>query len=343
MQIARSFVRRTWKLDPALTATGLAMLTLLPFTLAGLALDDRMVGGAPAWLKPAKFAASTGVYSLTLPWVLAVLTDWPRLRQLASRITAGVMVLEVGIICVQAWRGTTSHFNVSTPLDAALFGIMGAAIAAQTVAATAVTVALFRQRFADVVLATALRAGMLIAVLGAAVGGLMTSPTHAQLTQAIETGHMERSGGHTVGAPDGGPGLPGVGWSRTHGDLRAPHFIGLHAVQVLPLLAVWLRRKAATPRTRTATDGTSAMPGDPGGLPPVDTMAMRTRMRLAAAAYGAVFGATLLQALLGQPLLPGGAVLSLVVATAGGVVVAWPRENGARSAVSPANVARRTA
>jgi hypothetical protein len=42
-----------------------------------------------------------------------------------------------------------------------------------------------------------------------------------------------------VGAPDGGPGLPFVGWSRSHGDLRIPHFLGLHAIQLLPLFC-WL-------------------------------------------------------------------------------------------------------
>lgn len=342
MQTALSFVRRTWKLDPALTATGLAMLTLLPFTLLGLALDDRVVGGVPAWLKPAKFAASTGVYSLTLPWVLAVLTDWPRLRRVTSRLTAGVMVLEVGIICIQAWRGTASHFNVSTPLDAALFGVMGAAIAAQTVAATIVTLALFRQRFDDRVLATAMRAGMLLSVLGAAVGGLMTSPTHAQLTQAIETGRMERSGGHTVGAPDGGPGLPGLGWSRTHGDLRVPHFIGLHAVQVLPLVAVWLRRKPEPRWTRLASMGATSVPGAVDAVSSADSLASRARMRLVAGVYAAVFGTALVQALLGQPLLPRAAVVSLVAASIGSVLVTWVRENG-RSAVPAAREARRTA
>ena len=80
--------------------------------------------------------------------------------------------------------------------------------------------------------------GSPLTVVGQATGGLMTTPTAAQV-EAARTSRMTIAGAHTVGAPDGGAGLPIAGWSREHGDLRVPHFIGLHAVQVLPA-AFWL-------------------------------------------------------------------------------------------------------
>ena len=218
------------------------MIAVAVASVVGMLVDPRMITGAPAWLKPFKFAISTAVYSLTLAWIFGWLTDWPRVRRVVGWTTAIVFVLEVAIIDAQAWRGTTSHFNVSTPLNAMLFFVMGAAILLQTLVSVAVAVALWRQRFADRALGWALRLGMTLTIVGALTGPLMTRPTAAQLADARAGGRMTIVGAHSVGGLDGGPGVPVTGWSREHGDVRVPHFIGLHAIQALALVAVGLRR-----------------------------------------------------------------------------------------------------
>jgi hypothetical protein len=116
-----------------------------------------------------------------------------------------------------------------------------------------VAIALFRQRFADRALGWALRFGLAISIGAASMGGLMVRPTAAQIDEARAAGRMTRAGAHTVGAVDGGPGLPVTNWSLEHGDLRVPHFLGLHAIQILPLAALglsWLGWGSAT-RART--------------------------------------------------------------------------------------------
>jgi len=232
-----------WKSDARLTATGVMMIVLLAATGVALMLDPRQITGAPAWLKPAKFSMSIAIYTLTLAWVFMYLRDWPRTRRVVSWVTTVTLLLEIVIIDVQAWRGTASHFNIGTLVDGILFTIMGLAIVAQTMAAIALAVALWRQHFSDRALGWALRLGMTVTIVGAMTGGLMTQPTRAQIDDARAGHRMTVAGAHTVGAPDGGPGLPGTGWSREHGDLRVAHFLGLHALQLLPLAALLFVRR----------------------------------------------------------------------------------------------------
>src|SRR5712691_6445345 len=121
-------VVRLWQTDRPLTAAGLLMLAALVPVGFGLWLDPRIITGAPAWLKPAKFSISLAIYCLTLAWVFSYLSSWPKTRRIVGRTTAIVVVLELAIISLQAWRGTTSHFNASTPLNYTLFIVMGLGI-----------------------------------------------------------------------------------------------------------------------------------------------------------------------------------------------------------------------
>jgi hypothetical protein len=270
---------RLWTGSAPLTVTGLLMIPALAIAVVGLLVDPRTITGAPAWLKPAKFAVSITIYTLTLAWIFSLIPNWVRTRRIVEWTTAIVMVLEVVIIDLQAFRGTTSHFNVGTVLDGVLFTTMGAAIVTQTLSTIAVAVALWRERLPDAALGWALRLGMIITIVGAMTGGLMTRPTDAQLTAARAGERMLIAGAHTVGAPDGGPGLPGTGWSTEHGDLRVAHFVGLHALQVLPVIALLLRR------TR------------------VNTLARVRLTVMAAVSYAALYVILLTQALRGQSVL----------------------------------------
>jgi NO-binding membrane sensor protein with MHYT domain len=47
---------------------------------------------------------------------------------------------------------------------------------------------------------------------------------------------------HTVGGPEGDAALPVLNWSTRYGDLRIAHFIGMHALQLLPLLSWYVFR-----------------------------------------------------------------------------------------------------
>lgn len=238
IQRFRQEYRRLWETHAALTATAVIMLAAFLGSVAGIFLDPRVITGVPAWVKPAKFEISSAIYAASIAWLLRYITVWPRFTRGMGSVIAVVLNLEVAIIDLQAARGTTSHFNFSTPLDAALFGVMGVAIAVLWLASVGLVAALFCQHFDDAGWGWALRLGLSIALLGASVGGIMVQPTTGQLHRA----HSSILGSHTVGGPDGGPGLPGVGWSTEHGDLRISHFVGLHALQVIPFLAWFFRR-----------------------------------------------------------------------------------------------------
>jgi hypothetical protein len=207
-------------------------------TLVGLAVDPRVITGAPAWLKPAKFAISLSIYAFTLLWLLRQVRGHARLVSLAAGLTAVTTLLELGAISLQAARGTTSHFNFATALDEAIFSLMGVSIVLLWLAAALVAVVLIVQRAGDPVRAWALRLALIVALVGMAQGGLMLFPASSAAGQPAGV-----RGAHAVGVLDGGPGLPIVGWSTVGGDLRVGHFLGLHALQVIPALG-WLVGRA---------------------------------------------------------------------------------------------------
>lgn len=247
---------RSMRLHRPLMVTAGGMLALGLVCIGGLIFDDRVLLGAPIWLKPLKFTISLGIYAVTLAWLISLIRPARRKAWWLGTVIAAASVIEMAVIVGQVVRGRASHFNVATPLDATLFSLMGATIVVLWLATAAIAVLLLRQRLSDRATALAIRLGLVIALGGLSVGFLMTSPT-AEQRAAMADAPPAVVGAHSVGVADGGAGLPLVGWSTEGGDLRAGHFVGMHALQALPLFAFGLAaaarrvRRLAAERVRT--------------------------------------------------------------------------------------------
>ncbi|WP_241704190.1 hypothetical protein [Leifsonia shinshuensis] len=219
---------------PLMTVATL-MLVSTVVCLVGLLVDPRQVTGLDVWAKPLKFSISILLYSVTWAWLIAHLPRWRRPAHIAGTVIAFALIVEQALILGAAAAGTTSHFNVSTPLATAIWATMAVSITVLYVCTFLTTIAAFFLRLPTASTTLAVRAGAVIALAGMGLAYLMTGPTSQQLDdfQGI-------AGAHTVGLPDGGPGLPLLGWSTVAGDLRIPHFVGMHALQLLPLFAILL-------------------------------------------------------------------------------------------------------
>ena len=280
-----------------------AMAALAVFATVAALVDARVVTGADVWLKPLKFALSVGIYSLTLSWLIGQLARGGKLRRVAwaaGAVSVLGLVIEMVIIVGVAATGESSHFNVSTPFHTALWAVMAFSIVVVWMMTLVVSIALFRNPLGDRARTIAIRAGAVLAIVGMGLAFLMTGPTAAQLDD-----YQGIVGAHTVGVADGGPGLPILGWSTVAGDLRIPHFIGMHALQVLPIMVVVLELLSAR-------------------LPRFRSEAVRFRLAaVATATYAVVLVLVTVQSLAGQSIVqPSGAILAAGIVVAAAAVIA---------------------
>lgn len=210
-----------------LAVTGWVHVVLLLVFLLLMPLDTRLVTGANPWIKPAKFALSITIFVWTVAWLLSHFSGKPRRVMIYSILFSTIMLVEMAIIGIQAVRGTTSHFNVfSSPLNAMLFSLMGIFITINLLVIIVLLIDFFIQKTPiGQPMLWAIRLGLFVMILGSLEGFVMI-----------------RMFSHTVGAADGGPGLPLVRWSTVAGDLRVAHFLGMHGLQIFPLLTYFLSR-----------------------------------------------------------------------------------------------------
>lgn len=237
----------------AWSAVGFALLSLM--CLVAWAFDATPVLGLHPAVKPLKFSLSIAVYLVTLAALFPYLSTPRVVRTRFETVIVVTMVVEIVVIVGQALRGTTSHFNMSTPLDAVGWSAMGLAILVNSVAMAGLAVLATVRPLArggrtplEDAYAFAWRSGLWLFLFAVVSGFLM-----AQSSRHTFTGLADIGAAPLGRAADGGPGLPFVNWSTQAGDLRVSHFFALHALQAFPLAAfvfsrAWRRKAPALTR-----------------------------------------------------------------------------------------------
>lgn len=176
-----------------------------------------------AWYKPFKFAFSTFLFSWAMAWYCSYLSNfnisyynWPFIILLG---------FEIIYIAIMAGKGQTSHYNLSTPFYSAMFSLMALAASLVTLYTAYIGFLFFKQSFPDLpdYYVWAIRLSIVIFVIFSFEGFAMGSRLS-----------------HTVGLENDNSNLFIVGWSKTVGDLRMAHFIGMHALQVIPIVSYYI-------------------------------------------------------------------------------------------------------
>ncbi|WP_026770275.1 hypothetical protein [Asinibacterium sp. OR53] len=181
------------------------------------------VAGINAWYKPFKFALSIGVYVATMAWYCYYLPSFN--IRLFNWANIFLFSFEIIYITIQAARGQESHFNLATPFYRLMFGGMAIAAIAITVYAAYVGKVFLQTDFPNLpdYYIWAIRLSIIIFVIfsfqGLMMGGRQT---------------------HSIGKEVQNTFLPVFKWNMKEGDLRVAHFIGIHALQILPLLSFYV-------------------------------------------------------------------------------------------------------
>jgi hypothetical protein len=209
--------------SPLLWQGALIFFIFFAIIYAGTFIDSRLLNGVSVWEKPAKFFLSLSLHMATLSWGLVLLPANHRHTRAIRGACIAILAAAVGemiYITFQAARGEASHFNESTTIARLLYVAMG--MGAVTLSAVTGFIGWRILKHAPAsppAFATGL--GFLLAGVLAILFG----------------GYMSQQGAHWVGGElSDATGLPFFHWSTTGGDLRVPHFFGLHIMQVLPVL-----------------------------------------------------------------------------------------------------------
>lgn len=170
--------------------------------------------GEVSWRKPILFGISAGLTSISMGWVWASLSRW-KYDGFLSSTAAWALLIEVGLIDLQQWRGVASHFNRSTPIDSAIYNLMGLLILWVTGVIIFLTVRSFIEPLSQPIpMVIAIQYGLLYLTISCLLGIVINISGDLRMQHGLPPTQF------------GAAGVP-----------KFPHGVVIHALQWLPLLS----------------------------------------------------------------------------------------------------------
>jgi hypothetical protein len=220
----RSYWTRAEGYQKFLYFIGALLLLSAVFHTGVLIVTGGSLEGPISWRKPILFGEAFGLTAISVAWVMTFLPK----RQVVGWLLAGALGLanfgEVVWVAMQQWRGVPSHFNFSTPFDAAAFVAASYLIRATAAVIAIVTLWTFFSLQAPRSLKWAIRAGMVL-LLVSQLFGLMIVFNGLSKVRDPQTGAFISDG------------LKSAAIFGAAGTMKMPHALTLHAIQLLPALA----------------------------------------------------------------------------------------------------------
>jgi hypothetical protein len=198
------------------------------FHFAVFLVDGGSWKGPVSWRKPVTFGLSFGLTAMTLTWIAGMLR-YRRGLAIATVTVAVTAALEVFFVSLQKWRGVPSHFNDATLFDSSIFSLMGLTVAVLGLAIVAIAVYAMRSFEADPAMVVAVRVGLLVLIASQILGGAIIANGEIIDKDPLETDLA------IFGAA---------------GVMKLPHAVTMHAIQVLPVLALMLAATSLPSRRR---------------------------------------------------------------------------------------------
>jgi len=197
--------------------------------------DKSLLGDELLWAKPLKFEVSVIIHFLTLA-VLASLLSPARRNSVAwkcmSYAVVAAGIFEVMYIFLQAARGRESHFNNTTVVESIMYGLMGIGAVILVLGSLYLGWLLFREYQSE-----RNNPLLLSGALGLTAGSILT---------LIIASYMSSQPDNIIIASSEVIRVPFFGWYLNGQDLRVPHFLATHLMQLLPLYGLWLGQKEQT-------------------------------------------------------------------------------------------------